>query len=209
MVTLAGVAVAHRRLGPSSSATTSTTWRALPSSATQHPLLEPPHDHDAAALGQRLAGMLGLVAPHDHREERRLLLPTARHGHPEHGPGDPTLGVPELGVVGQVAGEAHGCLGHDSALLDCLAGRSALPLEPGDGGHRGMPGDRRRQAMEPTKSAMYQDCRPMAGSGAELVGGALAAGVGHASTVRPDPSTLGVVGERGSRHEGRSPARSR
>ena len=26
-------------------------------------------------------------------------------------------------------------------------------------------------------------------------------GVGHASTVRPDPSTLGVVGERGSRHE--------
>jgi len=34
-------------------------------------------------------------------------------------------------------------------------------------------------------------------------------GVGHASTVRPDPSTLGVVGERGSRHEGRSPARPR
>jgi hypothetical protein len=26
-------------------------------------------------------------------------------------------------------------------------------------------------------------------------------GVGHASTVRPDPSTLGVVGERGSDHE--------
>jgi hypothetical protein len=31
----------------------------------------------------------------------------------------------------------------------------------------------------------------------------LGAGVGHASSVRPDPSTLGVVGERGSRHEGR------
>jgi hypothetical protein len=29
-----------------------------------------------------------------------------------------------------------------------------------------------------------------------------AAGVGHASTDRPDPSTLGVVEERGSRHEG-------
>jgi hypothetical protein len=27
-------------------------------------------------------------------------------------------------------------------------------------------------------------------------------GVGHASTVRPDPSTLGVVGERGSHREG-------
>jgi hypothetical protein len=47
--------------------------------------------------------------------------------------------------------------------------------------------------MEPTKSAMDQDCRPMAGSGAELIGGVLAAGVGHASTVRPDPSTLGAV----------------
>jgi hypothetical protein len=31
-------------------------------------------------------------------------------------------------------------------------------------------------------------------------------GVGHASTVRPDPATLGVVGEPGSHHEGRSPA---
>jgi hypothetical protein len=30
---------------------------------------------------------------------------------------------------------------------------------------------------------------------------ALAAGVGHASTVRPDPSTLGAVGERGSHRE--------
>src|SRR5215203_1960490 len=39
------------------------------------------------------------------------------------------------------------------------------------------------------------------GSGAGLVGGALAAGVGHASTVRPDPSTLGAVGERGSHRE--------
>jgi hypothetical protein len=31
--------------------------------------------------------------------------------------------------------------------------------------------------------------------------GRLRLGVGHASTVRPDPSTLGAVGERGSRHE--------
>ena len=31
--------------------------------------------------------------------------------------------------------------------------------------------------------------------------GRLRLGVGHASTVRPDPSTLGVVGERGSHHE--------
>jgi hypothetical protein len=38
------------------------------------PLLEAAHDHDPAALGQGLAGVLGLVAPHDHGEERRLLL---------------------------------------------------------------------------------------------------------------------------------------
>ena len=33
--------------------------------------------------------------------------------------------------------------------------------------------------------------------------GSLRLEVGHASTVRPDPSTLGVVGERGSRHKSR------
>src|SRR5262245_65505189 len=31
--------------------------------------------------------MLGLVPPHDHGEQRRLLLPPTRHRHPEHGPG--------------------------------------------------------------------------------------------------------------------------
>jgi hypothetical protein len=35
----------------------------------------------------------GLVAPHDHGEERRLLLPAAAHRDSEHGPGDPGLGV--------------------------------------------------------------------------------------------------------------------
>jgi hypothetical protein len=34
-----------------------------------------------------------------------------------------------------------------------------------------------------------------------LVVECLRLGVGHASTVRPDPSTLGMVGERGSRRE--------
>jgi hypothetical protein len=59
--------------------------------------------------------------------------------------------------------------------------------------------------MEPTKSAMYQDCRPMPARVPSWLVERLRLGVGHASTVRPDPSTLGVVGERGSRHEGRSP----
>jgi len=61
------------------------------------PLLEPAHDHNPAALGQGLRGVLGLVAPHDHGEERRLLLPATGDGHPEHGPSDAALGVPQLG----------------------------------------------------------------------------------------------------------------
>jgi hypothetical protein len=39
------------------------------------PLLKPAHDHDPAALAQGLAGVLSLVAPHDHGEERGLLFP--------------------------------------------------------------------------------------------------------------------------------------
>ncbi len=50
LVILAGVAVAHRRLGPNSSAATSTVERALPSSAVQSPLLEPADDQAAAPL---------------------------------------------------------------------------------------------------------------------------------------------------------------
>jgi hypothetical protein len=44
--------------------------------------------------------------------------------------------------------------------------------------------------------------RPVVGSGAGLVGGVLAAwGSGMPGIVRPDPSTLGAVGERGSHRE--------
>jgi hypothetical protein len=84
----------------------------------------------------------------------------------------------------------------------CLAGRSALPLEPGDGGHRGMPREHQGQAVEPTKSARSgSGCRAGSAQVPAWLVGCLRLGVGHASTVRPDPSTLGVVGERGSRHE--------
>jgi hypothetical protein len=69
------------------------------------------------------------------------------------------------------------------ACLLCLAGRSALPLEPGDGGRRGMPREHQGQAVEPTKSAMDQ-LPSVLGSGAGLVGGALAAG-GRACQHRP------------------------
>jgi hypothetical protein len=104
------------------------------------------------AVSRRPGRVLGLVAPHDHGEERRLLLPPTRLLHPQHRSGDAALGVADLGVVGEVAGEADGCLGHGAAPFGCLSGRSALPF-PGDGGCRGMPRDRQGQAMEPAKSA--------------------------------------------------------
>src|SRR5829696_4293409 len=44
-------------------------------------------------------------------------------------------------------------------------------------------------------------CRVCSAQEPSWLVGLLRLGVGHASTVRPDPSTLGVVGERGSRHE--------
>src|SRR5215213_4130266 len=116
--------------------------------------------------------MLGLVAPHDHGEERRLLLPTVRHGHPEHGPGDAALGVANLGVVGEVAGEADACLGHGAVLLG-LSGRAVCPaLGPGG---RWTP----RHAERPPRGKRWsQRNRPsikVAGRGrlgAGLVGGA-------------------------------------
>jgi hypothetical protein len=148
------------------------------------PLLEPTHDHHAATLGQRLGGMLGLVAPDDDGEERRLLVPATRHGHPEHGPGDAALGVADLGLVGEVAGEADAGLGHGVPLpgawpggLPCPWTRGTVDTVACQLGHQG-------QATEPTKSAMHQARRPWVGSGAGLVGGALAAG-GRACQHRP------------------------
>ena len=88
-----------------------------------------------------------------------------------------------------------------SCPFGCLAGRSALPLEPGDAGHRGMPKGHQGQATEPTKSAMHEACRPWPAQEPSWLVGRLRLGVGHASTVRPDPSTLGAVGERGSHYE--------
>jgi hypothetical protein len=154
------------------------------------PLLEPAHDHHAAALQERPRGVLGLVPPHDHGEERRLLIPPTADGHPEHGWGDPGLGVADLGLVGEVA---KGCLTAASVMVlpswDCLAGRSALPLEPGDGGRRGMPRDRQGQATEPTKSARLDQLPSAARLGWRVGWRYLRLGIGHASTVRPDPST--------------------
>jgi hypothetical protein len=69
LVARTGVAVAQRRLGPSSSATTSTVERALPSSAVQVRCWSRPMTTTRLPFGQGLGGVLGLVAPDDHGEE--------------------------------------------------------------------------------------------------------------------------------------------
>src|SRR5215217_2724740 len=190
------VAVAHRRLGPARRPRPPrSTGRCRPRPSA--PLLEPTHDHDPAALGQRLGRMLGLVPPHDHGEERRLLLPPAAHGHPEHRPSDAGLGVPNLGVLGEVAGEADGCLGHGPALLNAWPGGLPCPWTRGTvdtvACARPPGASDRANEVGPTGSTADHGV----GSGAGLVGGRLRLGVGHASPVRPDPSTLDVMGERG------------
>jgi hypothetical protein len=126
-------AVAQRRLGPSSSATTSTVDRALPSSAVQvrcwtRPTTTTrlPFDRDS-----EWAACSGLVAPHHHGEERRLPLPPPRHRHPEPGPGDPALGVADLGVVGQGAGEADAGFGHGVPLPVAWPGGLPCPWTRG------------------------------------------------------------------------------
>ena len=166
------------RLGPSSSATTSTTERALPSSSVQARCWSRPSTTIRLPLAKDLAAC-SAWSRHDHGEERRLLLPPARRP-PEHGPGDTTLGVADLGLVGEVAGEAQQLPRSWCIPPEYLAGRSALPLDPGDGGHRGMPQEPQGQAMEPTKSAMHQ----FAGCGQLRCPGWLAEclrlGVGHA-----------------------------
>src|SRR5215211_773120 len=173
------------------------------------PLLEPTHDHDPAALRQRLGGVLGLVAPHHDGEERRLLVLPGADGHPEDGPGDAGLVVPQLGVVGEVAGEAHAGLGHGASLLNAWPGGLPCPWNRGTVDTVACCKTTRGKRWSQRSRPCDQDCR--AGSAQEpgwLVE-CLRLGVGHASTVRPDRSTLGAAGERGSRHEGRSPARAR
>jgi hypothetical protein len=64
-----------------------------------------------------------------------------------------------------------------------------------------MPRDRQGQAVELTKSAQGSGSPALPARVPGWLVGRLRLGVGHASTVRPDPSTLGAVGERGSHRE--------
>jgi hypothetical protein len=99
------------------------------------PLLELAHDHDAAALRQGLGCMLGLVAPDDDGEERRLLL------------------SPVETATRNMARAMPPSVCHSSGLLGCRVGwsgrlragvgharnRPASSLHPGRGGSTRLP----------------------------------------------------------------------
>src|SRR5215218_4256820 len=115
-----GRAVAHLRLGPTSSASTSTTDRLSPS-GVPGAALEAAVDDDPVAFGHRLGDVLGLLAPDVDPEERGVavlpgvaLTDPGGDGQPEVGHGVPVGGEPQLGVVGQVADDGdegvHGAL---------------------------------------------------------------------------------------------------
>jgi hypothetical protein len=131
LVALVVVAVAHRRLGPSSSASTSTMDRALPSSAVQllcwsRPTTTTrlPLDSDSTACS---AWSRHTTTVKNDASCSRLPETATRNM----ARGDSALGVTDLGLVGEVAGEAHGGLGHGSCPF-LLPGRAVCPaLGPG------------------------------------------------------------------------------
>jgi hypothetical protein len=102
--------------------------------------------------------------------------------------------------------------GHRPLFRDRLAGRAALPLEPGDGGRLGMPQDHLGQAAERTKSARLDQaaerarlrCRVGSGRGLRLGSGwrrpGLSCPTWTCTAPRPAPHVRDLAG--GRRHPG-------
>ena len=110
------------------------------------PLLESTTTNTRLPLARDCAGMLGLVAPHDHGEERRLLLPR-----PDTATRNIARAIP-ASVLAAARGRRSGCQRSSrsarswSALSVAWPGGLPCPWN-GDGGHRGMPRDHQGQAM--------------------------------------------------------------
>ena len=147
------------RPGPSSSATTSTTDQAVPSSAVQVRCWSRPitmarlplaSDRVACSAWSRHT----ITVKNDSSCSQRPRWP------PGTWPGRSRPRCAAARVVGGVAGEAHGCPGHDVPVPVAWPGGLPCPWNPGDGGHHGMPPDPQEQAAEPTKSAIDPDRRP-------------------------------------------------
>ena len=111
-------ACAQRRLGPTSSATTSTTERFSPSWVSQLRCSRRPATIARAALGEGGRSVLAEFAPTHDVEERRLLLPFAVllvapvDGETEAGDAPTTGGVPEFGISGEVSDQCDGVCCH-------------------------------------------------------------------------------------------------
>ena len=201
VVARVGRAVVHRRLGPSSSATTSTACRALPSSAVQlrccsRPTTTTrlPFERDCAACSAWSRHTI--TVKNDASCSRRPDTATRTW------PGRSRLGVADLGVVGEVAGKAHAGLGHDAALLNAWPGGLPCPWNRGTVNtvacQQSPRGKRRSQRSRPVLDQVAERARLRCRVG---WWGACGWGSGMSAPVRPDPSTLGVAGARGSHQE--------
>jgi len=100
------LAVAHFRLAPTSSVSSSVTDRLSPSGVSPAALAEPAGDHDPVALAQGLGQVLGLAAPHVDLEEAgvavaplAVLLDALGDRDPQVGDGDAVVGIADLGVL--------------------------------------------------------------------------------------------------------------
>jgi hypothetical protein len=125
--------------------------------------------------------MLGLVAPHDDGEERRLLLPPPDTATRKMARAMPASVCRSSGSSVRLPAKLTAASVMVLPSWDCLAGRSALPLDPGDGGPVA-PRDRQGQAVEPTKSArVWINCRLWPAQVPGWLVGGLRLGVGHAN----------------------------
>jgi hypothetical protein len=104
------LAVAHLRLAPTSSASSSVTERLSPSGALPAALTEPAGDHDPVALGEGVGQVLGLAAPHVDLEVAgvavaplAVLLDALGDRDPQVDDGDAGVGEADLRVLDQVA----------------------------------------------------------------------------------------------------------
>jgi hypothetical protein len=84
--------------------------------------------------------------------------------------------MPQLGVVGEVADEADGCLGHGPAPSCCLAGRSALPWSRGTVGRAGCTVTTARGGA--SEVGHGSGCRAGSALGGRVVGGSACRRVG-------------------------------
>ena len=131
-------AVAQRKLGPTSSATISTTLRLSPLSVSQLRCSSRPVTTTREPLPMRLGDVLGHLTPAHDVEEARLLfpflglavLPPAAHGDAEARLGCASGGVTDLGIASEVPDDRDGAVCHGLPPYASVASFAASATGP-------------------------------------------------------------------------------